>query len=377
MSGVTKSPSTSERSSVNSEDEEEWSRRRRLLDEEPADPEGDFESIEAREAYALDRAMEERVVARKTSGSSLGSTSGIGMGPAWKARYGNRKRNGSINSNFSGSIISEDLVEEDEKEELLGVGGGFDAPSISSRSHSGGESTEEEANVSPDCTRSDKPLSSAPVFARPTARQFRSQKEFPEVPPSAPATKVSFGFVPRPHPTHRTKARPPPLTVLPPVPSSPDILVETNSPVPSPKAESSRHRPPPLSLNKRSSSTRIMETEHARPKSLLLNSNTRTSSRSSNLSHLSQCSSQTSLNTPSQTLFVFPPSPTLRVKTPHMVTVTSSQNSIPFPSIQTPRVSSFKPSGGHRKYFISLAVPPTPTTACTHANAHGFFDSGA
>ena len=118
LSGFTRSPAGYEHSSVMEDDEEEWSRRRRMLDDEPTERDTDRESAEVlQEAIALDRAMEERVVARKASGSSLGSSSGIGMGPAWKARYGNRKRTGSIASNFTvNSIISEDLVEEDEKE---------------------------------------------------------------------------------------------------------------------------------------------------------------------------------------------------------------------------------------------------------------------
>ena len=57
------------------------------------------------------------------------------MGPAWKSRYGDRKRAGSIGSNLtSNTILSEDLVEEDEEQELLGTGGGFDGTSIDTTS---------------------------------------------------------------------------------------------------------------------------------------------------------------------------------------------------------------------------------------------------
>ncbi|EJD04050.1 uncharacterized protein FOMMEDRAFT_146129 [Fomitiporia mediterranea MF3/22] len=389
LNGVNKSPSGSEHSSVIGEDEEEWSRRRRMLDEEPAEPEADRESVEViQEAYALDRAMEERIVARKASGSSLGSSSGIGMGPAWKARYGNRKRTGSIASNFTNaSIISEDLVEEDEKEALLGIGGGFDAPSISSRSHSG-ETTEEEVNASPDSKR-DNSMSFPQVCTPSTAKPIflalqRSTSSLPDKPPpSAPVTKTSFGFPARLPFKPRPKLRPPPLKFLPPVPSSPDVLGSPEVPPPVeslPKAEKPRRRPapPPLRLSEPAISSRVSDLRNHRPALPVLQPNnrsvaTRSSSRSSSQSQLSQLS----VTTPSQTLFVFPPSPTLKAHfTPHMVTVTSSLNSpLPFAGAPTPRVSTFK-TEGRRKSFIGLSVPPTPTTACSRVDARGWVGLG-
>ncbi|KAL5495354.1 hypothetical protein ACEPAI_817 [Sanghuangporus weigelae] len=387
LNGVSKSPSGSENSSVAGDEEEEWSRRRRMLDEEPEHDDARESAEVLQEAYALDKAMEERRVARKASGSSVGSSTGIGMGPVWKAKYGNRKRTGSIASNFTvNSIISEDLVEEDEKEDLLGIGGGFDAPSISSRSHSG-ETTEEEPNVSPDLK---KGTLSSQIFPPSTAaRPAYSAKQHSLVshpPPSAPATKTSFGFTARLPFKPRAKARPPPLNFLPPVPSSPDVLGPSEAPSPLepvPKAEPTRRRPapPPLRLSESATSLRVTDLGNSRPglgpareSSHHRTVATRSSSRSSSQSQLSHLS----VTTPSQTLFVFPPSPTLKSHfTPHMVTVTSNLNSpMPFAAAPTPRVSSFKTTQGKRRSFIGLSVPPTPTTACSRVDARGWVGIG-
>ncbi|KAG6878409.1 hypothetical protein C0993_007010, partial [Termitomyces sp. T159_Od127] len=119
----TGSPSASEKSSFVDE-EEEWGRQRKLLDDMPSDDDEPENTFVKREAEALDKAMEDRVIARQSSASSLASSS-VGRGPAWRARYAaQRKRTGSIASNATGasSRLSEDLVEEDEEEELLGVG---------------------------------------------------------------------------------------------------------------------------------------------------------------------------------------------------------------------------------------------------------------
>lgn len=409
LSGNRKSPAGSENSSVVDEEEEEWSRRRRLLDEESPEPEIDRESVEVKEAYALDRAMEERRVARKASTSSLGS-SGIGMGPAWKARYGSRKRTGSVQSNgTTGSAISEDLVEEDEKEELLGIGGGFDAPSLSSRSQSG-ETTEEEVHISPDAKNSvvelSLPAAATPSTAKPSfaARQRLLQgieaamQRVPpsapptrssfDIPPSAPPTKTAFAFPSRLSAKSKGKARPPPLS-LPPVPSSPNLVVEAEAVYSSPPKESEpprRRVPPSLQVDTNHATPAPSHQAQQKPRRPLLpplrssqpSIHSRSSSRSSGLSHLSQSSS---INTPSQTLFVFPPSPTLSAKTPHMVTVTSSLNTpLPFAGsgsylAPTPRVSTFQREG-KRRSFIGLAAPPTPTTACSRVDARGWVGLG-
>ena len=118
---VNSSVSNSERSSAVAEEEEEWTRRRQMLDDDTASTDEKESAEVMREAQALDKAMEERIVARKASNSSMGS-GGLGMGLAWKSRYGNggRARTGSMASNFTsggGSILSENLLEENEEEE--------------------------------------------------------------------------------------------------------------------------------------------------------------------------------------------------------------------------------------------------------------------
>ncbi|EMD41809.1 hypothetical protein CERSUDRAFT_110372 [Gelatoporia subvermispora B] len=138
---------SSETSPGRSPSEEEWGRQRQLLDD--TDTEYDRESVEVmREAKALDQAMEDRMVARKSSASSLSS---FGMPSLRWTKSASRKRTGSVASSMSrGSIISEQLLEEDEEEELLGVGGGFDTTSVEATSSSA-EPTEDESS---DCSQS-------------------------------------------------------------------------------------------------------------------------------------------------------------------------------------------------------------------------------
>jgi hypothetical protein len=147
-SGGANSPTLSDRSSIVAAEEAEWGRRRSMLDNDAsdADVEEDRDVAEvAREARALDKAMEDRMLARKSSSSSVAS-SGLGMGVAWKSRYGGRRRTGSIASNLTnGSILSEDLVEEEEEEELLNVGGGFDNDSRESDATSPDSQCEEDS----------------------------------------------------------------------------------------------------------------------------------------------------------------------------------------------------------------------------------------
>ncbi|TFK40982.1 hypothetical protein BDQ12DRAFT_646634 [Crucibulum laeve] len=346
LKGDAASPGGSDRSSLVDE-EEEWGRRRKMLDDAASDNEDERESaLVMQEARALDKAMEDRIVARKASASSIGSSgSGVGMGVAWRSRYAARKRTGSIASNMTnGSIISEDLVEEEEEQELLGIGGGFDEE----RRHSGSSATTSPGDAEPP---------HADAFAPRTAR--------PRVPPSAPVWKTSFQIPPPPATAVRAsfdlpplrqaskpKRRPAPIGVLPTVPSSPVTLIiepEETKPalLPLPRmrkrTESRKLVPPPLHL------------------------------RNTMLRKVSDASSTASIaSTPSQTLFVFPPSPTLTTRTPSTMTLTTNINaSVPFPSLSTPRVSTFR-SHGRTRSFIGLAAPPTPTTGFSKVDARGY-----
>ena len=347
--------SDSERSSPLTE-EEEWNRQRLLLDETPSDMDVDSPGRESlavrREADALDKAMEERIVSRKTSSSSMASSTGMGMGMAWKSRFGVRTRAPSVASNRS--LLSEDLVEEDEERELLGVGGGFDGQSVATRSPETEPSEEETPFTSKERLDDKATLQSfpeTPLTARPRKSSgLRTSQLLNLPPPSAPPTKSSFGFLPRLSSKGHSKRRPPSIIVstLPPVPSSPVVPVpEVSQPhVPRIRKESGKPPPPPLKLF---SSNRA-------------------------LSHIKAESS--ALSTPSQTLFVFPPSPTLTARTPSTMTITSSFGStVPFPTVQTPRVSTFK-SHGRSRSFIGLQSPVIPTTASSRVDARGYFERG-
>ncbi|KAF9036411.1 phosphatases II [Hymenopellis radicata] len=316
----------SERSSI-AEEEEEWGRRRKMMEEEQQD-DGQESTLVMEEAQALDRAMEDRIASRKSSASSLG------MGAAWRSRYGhNRKRTGSIASTSNNSILSEDLIEVDEERSLLGVGGGF--------------FTDESGSLSSANSPDDDGTTRYP-------------------PPSAPIWKTSFNLPPPPASANRatfelgaSKGKRRPSRLLPPVPSSPtNIIVDTSEqssskpPIP---------RKPSLSLRMRSDSRKPA------PPPLHL--------RHSVLQKANSNAVGSTLNTPSQTLFVFPPSPTLpSSRTPSTMTLSNMAAGIPFPAM-TPRVSTFR-SHGRTRSFIGIAAPPTPTTAYSKVDAKGYLHVG-
>lgn len=275
--------------------------------------------------------MEERLIARKPSSSSINS--GRGMGSAWRTRYG-RKRTGSIASiHTSGSTLSEELVEADEESELLGVGGPFDdvleprrSPSLSSES---------------------------PGSPNEISAQTAVQRHF-SPPPSAPPTKLSFNLSRPPANLNfkiapgKGKRRPLPLGTLPPVPPSPSTPVAVQ---PSPRRRkhlSSRKQPPPsLKLQ-------------GQPSSIAFPTGTLPSK-----------------HPVSQTLFVFPPSPTVTPKatmrTPSTMTITSKvdSNACSFPSQTTPRVATSR-SHGRTRSFIGLGASVAPTTAYSRVDARGW-----
>ncbi|KAI0824232.1 hypothetical protein BC628DRAFT_1411153 [Trametes gibbosa] len=347
LKGGDSSPTPSEMSA-----EEEWGRKRVAM--EDFDAEDDRESIAImREAKALDQAMEDRVIARKSSSSSIESSGhGRGMGTAWRSKYGSqRKRKGSVAStltNGSSSILSEDLVEEDEEEELLGVRRTFDDVSLGARSSSA-EPTEDESN-SESSTQS---IRRPGLFSPPLSGSLTARPPGLSLPPSAPAHKSKFSLPPVPATAVKSsfdiprvqqratkpRRRPPPLGILPAVPASP--VVPVNAPIANARVRTESRKPatPPANLR---GSVKITPPRGA-PSSALA--------------------------TPSQTLFVFPPSPTFMARTPSTLTITS--NTFPFPTISTPRVSTFK-SEGRRKSFIGLTAPATPTVASSRVDVRGW-----
>lgn len=406
------SPGFSDAGSGATSEEEEWTRQRQLLDEIPSDVDSaDRESsLVMQEAHALDKAMEDRIVARKSSASSLASTgSGLGMGAAWRSRYHSRKRAGSIASNMTNnSIISENLVEEEEEPELLGVGGGFDDDDRKRRRSA--DTLESSATNSPD-----DEVEATPRNLTYAPDPFVSQ---PRVPPSAPAWKRSFDIPPPPltavrstfqFPTKlatpKPKRRPPPIG-LPPVPSSPVTVVlgeqdsNPSSLQPTPGAVVPPLAPTPPRLPTPSQSLPSTTEVPQRPPSLphrpasVPKPGLRQRSESRRPAppplHLLRKSSapESSLASPlatsHQTLFVFPPSPTLTTRTPSAVMLTTTNavgsargggNVIPFPTISTPRISTFRKHGRTRS-FIGVGTPMTPTTAFTKVEARGYVGLG-
>ncbi|KAG6333610.1 hypothetical protein ID866_5481 [Astraeus odoratus] len=339
------SPAQSDKSSSISEEEKEWGRRR---DAFAADGYGDqYNDAIQQEARDLDRAMEERVIARKPSTSF---SSGMGVGPARRNnRYG-RKRAGSIASiRTSGSVLSEDLVEADEEAELLGVGGGFDDAMEPRRSPS--LSSESPGSPSESDTQSPLTSNTSPARPLPVRRHLTSA-------PSAPPTKLAFDVtrlsLARPTPKvapGKTKRRLQHLGVLPPVPSSPVTPVtkpENGLPSrPLRKLAVRKHVPPALQLP-------------GPPSHIAFPSKSIPTSTSA---------------TPSQTLFVFPPSPTVAtaMRTPATMTVTSNvqSNAFPFPSQVTPRVATAS-SKGRTRSFIGIGAVVGPTTAHSRVDARGW-----
>jgi len=255
------------------------------------------------------------------------------MGAAWKSRYSARKRTGSVASNMtSNSMLSENLVEEDEEQELLGVGGGFDKSS---------------ARPSPLDGQATSDISSDGELGTQVS---------PCDPTSAPATRSTFKLPPVPvtafKPTFdtsrrmsKTRRRPTPLDILPTVPDSPVNAAPTPTSVGMPRSrkESRATIPTSLQLRKSSHSAQPSQTPNAH---------------------------KPALQTPSQTLFVFPPSPNFSTCTPSTMTLTSNTVSVPFPSFPAPATPRIR-SDSRRRSLIGL-TPPTPTTAHARVDARGW-----
>ena len=329
--------------SSGTDEEAEWGRRRKMLDKACDDDQRESNLV-MQEARALDKAMEDRIVARKSSASSMSSTgSGMSMGSTRRSRYTPRKRTESIASiRTSRSFLSEHLVEENEEQELLGVGGESDLD---------GNFTQASTTTSPDETEE---MGSAFQFASiptglPTCPPFAPDWKVSITPPIS-AMRSTFQLPIRPP---RQKKRPMSLSILPPVPSSPnpataDELV-TARPISHETMPFTRHQAglrgpvPPLHLRNsvlRRASVGVVE-------------------------------STSVASTPSQTLFVFPPSPTFTTRTRTPSTMTLTSEAVPFPCLSTPRVSTFK-SKGRTRSFIGFGAPPTPTVAFSKVDARGY-----
>ena len=189
-------------------EDEEWERRRRLLDQEP-----DQVSTEVlKEAKALDEEMEERRARKASNGSiaSVGSntnsfTGAVGNGAPWRSRFGHagfalasqRTRAGSLGSTYTSrssiSVLSEDPVEEEEEEDedIFGSGKKVTTPST--------DATDDDAHrgqiivVHGELERPAFKLPSIPATPARLAK-LKMDAASAGVPPSAPAMKRSFNL---------------------------------------------------------------------------------------------------------------------------------------------------------------------------------------
>ncbi|KAF5382973.1 hypothetical protein D9757_006368 [Collybiopsis confluens] len=457
LKGSDPSSPSSDRSSLIAEEEAEWSRRRQMMTDEESEEEHDNKFV-MQEALMMDRAMEERIVARKSSVSSVSSSNGVGMGTAWRSRY-SRKRAGSVaSSTTNGSLISEDLVEEEEEQELLGVGGGFESdghdpgrrpladderehiPESSASSPSSDNSPDNSRGtivLPPGATLGANSSPFTPRTARPRPPPISNRSSlYIQPPPSAPVWKTSFGSngsLPPPPPTafrsqfdlstpKPNKRRPTPLgsfTAIPPSPIA--IIAEGDSSSDASETESiheatvlskftsgrvhhpslpssvssissaanSSRRPSASATSLQSPSAGIpkrLRTESRRPAPPPLHLRPSVVQRAKeqnlftldgNAPPLKAGTRTVPVSTPSQTLFVFPPSPTLTTRTPSTMTLTSAvtprEPNIPFPAFSsTPRVATFRNAQGKRRSFIGLGAPPTPTTGFSRVDARGY-----
>ena len=330
------SPSSFAMSNNVPSDELEWERQRQALEEEPeVTPFGT--SVFVHEAKALDQEMADRNMARKSSlQSETTGSSGLPVAPGWKSRYGfpslARSRTGSICSNLTGqsSAFGEDILEEGEEDIRFSSGASPSTLATDEESH----------GWSNKISDADRTI----VLGEPT----------PKVPVSISTVsshKIAFNPLSRPRIKLKMNHRPPPLVnLLPPVPSSPlpaSIPIHDTTFRPSPKNGSSSHSV--------SSSLRSRKLEHRR------------SSRSSFSSHSSVRSLtstwSSSLQTPSQTLLVFP-SEEASGSSSIMLTATPVATSFPHLPPGLPNLVPFRKS-------CNIGVVSTPTTAFSFVEVRG------
>jgi tyrosine-protein phosphatase len=317
-------------------DETDIGRQNRIPDEQPEQSGGAENPVFAHEAKALDQEMEERKIARKSSqlsvaSSSSGMGSGMSAAPIWRSRYGfpalGRNRTNSISSNRSG--FSEDIQEEGEEDVRFSSGA---SPSTMA--------TDEDAHGWPkDVGESDQTI----TVGVPAPKLLVSI-------PAASTHKSSFNSISRTRLKGKSKHRPPPLVnLLPPVPSSP---LPAAIPI---------HDPPCSKFPSASPSRSIvssMRSGHLDDHRL---SRSSVSSRSSIRSSSSAWSS--SLQTPSQTLLIFPSEDDGGGSTV-MLTATPAATAFPVLPSRRSNLSTRKPC-------LQLGTVSTPTTAFSFVEVKG------
>lgn len=398
-------------------EEEEWSRKRLAMEREEAEAEAATAAEEdrSREAKDLDRAMEERMAAKKAGPPApllLNPPPAPGFG-AWKNRFPSRKRAGSVHSTFtsSSSVISEDPLEDDEDSDD-GEGNTTVVPQtevvLVVSDENSARTTDEEASPSAKfvegfqdtAPRLLPPPGKAGMKHRRSASLAIAANSLPlPPPPSAPAYKMSFGGIPPP-PQTATRASfgaipPPPLMRRPSPrgaapPSAPAGKSGFTFPAPGSRASSIKS----YSSAKRGTPLPTVPSSPVAVPTLATPKTARTRPAPLRLPitppapHVAIVPSSSA---PQQTLFVFPPDRSHTACTPSTLTLTMMTPSVDVFAgagvgtgvTPTPRKASFGASrkpGMKRMSWLGMGgVPATPTTACSRVDAKGWvgMNSGA
>ncbi|KAG8744684.1 hypothetical protein FRC10_009598 [Ceratobasidium sp. 414] len=385
-------------------EEEEWSRKRLAMEREEAEAEAAAAAEEdrTREAKDLDRAMEERMAAKKAGPPApllLNPPPAPGAG-AWRSRFPSRKRAGSVHSTFtsSSSVISEDPLEDDEDSEEGEANMTVVPPTeivlVTNDESSARTTTDEE--VSPSAKYVEGFADSAPKLLPPPGKAGMKHRRSASLaiatnslplppPPSAPAHKISFGGIPPP-PLTATRSsfgpipqppllrRPGPRGAIP--PSAPAGKSGFVFPAPGPRAASIKSHPSakrtPLPTVPSSPvavpTLATPKTARTRPAPLRL-------PVTPPVPHIAVVPSSSA---PQQTLFVFPPDRSHTACTPSTLTLTMMTPRVDaFEGVTpTPRKGSFgatRKPGMKRMSWLGMGVAPaTPTTACSRVDAKGW-----
>ncbi|KAG9127364.1 hypothetical protein FRC07_014528 [Ceratobasidium sp. 392] len=379
-------------------EEEEWSRKRLAMEREEAEAEAAAAAEEdrTREAKDLDRAMEERMAAKKAAPPAPLMLNPAPGANAWRSRFPSRKRAGSVHSTLtsSSSVISEDPLEDDEDSEEGEANMTVVPPTeivlVTNDESSARTTTDEE--VSPSAKYVAGFADSAPKLLPPPGKAGMKHRRSSSLaiaanslplppPPSAPAHKTSFGPTPQtatrstfgPIPQPPLLRRPSPRGAIP--PSAPAGKSGFVFPAPGSRASSIKS----YSSTKRTPLPTVPSSPVAVP-TLAAPKTTRSRPAPLRLpvtppGHVAVVPSSSA---PQQTLFVFPPDRSHTACTPSTLTLTMMTPRVGvFEGVTpTPRKGSFgatRRPGTKRMSWLGIGgAPATPTTACSRVDAKGW-----
>ncbi|KAG8767423.1 hypothetical protein FRC12_006262 [Ceratobasidium sp. 428] len=382
-------------------EEEEWSRKRLAMEREEAEAEAAAAAEEdrTREAKDLDRAMEERMAAKRAGPPAPLMLNPVAGAGAWKGRFPSRKRAGSVHSTLtsSSSVISEDPLEDDEDSDEAEANTTVVPPTeitlVTHDESSARTTTDEE--VSPSAKYVEGFADSAPKLLPPPGKLGMKHRRSASLaiaanslplppPPSAPAHKTAFGGIPPPPQTATRSTfgpisqppllrRPGPRGMIP--PSAPAGKSGFVFPAPGSRASSIKS----FSSTKRTPLPTVPSSPVAVP-TLATPKTTRSRPAPLRLpvtppGHVAVVPSSSA---PQQTLFMFPPDRSHTACTPSTLTLTMMTPRVgTFEGVTpTPRKGSFgatRRTGMKRMSWLGMGgAPATPTTACSRVDAKGW-----